>query len=69
MLHDGDYTSDVIISSDDNDVYQYSAKHLEPSTKYEFRVTATTSAGRGPEAVIDVYTKAFTFAGKMNVFK
>ncbi len=65
FVPDDGHISDVLPSSDNNDVYQYSAKGLEPSTKYEFRVSATTSAGQGAEAIIEVYTKAFLFTGKI----
>ncbi|XP_072041114.1 receptor-type tyrosine-protein phosphatase kappa-like [Amphiura filiformis] len=60
LISDDRYVTVMIpITAADGDL-QYLAEDLEPSTKYEFTVSGRTSAGRGEEAVIEVYTKTYT---------
>ncbi|XP_072027055.1 phosphatidylinositol phosphatase PTPRQ-like [Amphiura filiformis] len=54
------YTTLPVLTTAANDAHEYLVDDLEPSTKYEFRVSGRTSVGRGEEAVIEVYTKTFT---------
>ncbi|XP_072027068.1 receptor-type tyrosine-protein phosphatase U-like [Amphiura filiformis] len=60
FISDNRYTTLTIPATASDDAHEYLVDDLEPSTKYEFRVSGRTSVGRGEEAVIEVYTKTFT---------
>ncbi|XP_072041030.1 phosphatidylinositol phosphatase PTPRQ-like [Amphiura filiformis] len=60
FISDDSYITLKVPTTAADDVIQYLVDDLEPSTKYEFRVSGRTSAGRGEEAIIEVYTKIFT---------
>ncbi|XP_072041064.1 receptor-type tyrosine-protein phosphatase T-like [Amphiura filiformis] len=62
-LHDPQFLSDNMYASKSvkGDVHQYLIEGLEPSTKYEFRVSGSTSGGQGEEAVVEVFTAAYKF--------
>ncbi|XP_072047711.1 receptor-type tyrosine-protein phosphatase F-like [Amphiura filiformis] len=60
FIPDDRYITVMIPTTAADSDLQYLVDDLEPSTKYEFRVSGRTSVGRGEEAVIKEYTKIFT---------
>ena len=55
-----EYVATSIPPSPQGPIHSHTIEGLNPSSKYQFRVSGRTSAGHGEFASIRVFTKAFT---------